>query len=154
MDVAGGCYAVTVTTPTMGVMTWKSAERRAAQVYSVVGSWTAGGFDEMVSSPEDPDVHTSTFAISAGGVEEFHILVNQNTNLVLYPSSNGDAPGESLVCGPDRKGAKKKWRVLGLPGQLMQITLDLHAEDFCSMVACRPWEPAAGWGQEEAVQDG
>lgn len=138
LRIQNGDIKVTVKTETMGERTWFGS---TGKVYYAAGSWGAWRCEEMEEDPSMPDLRRCRFALGPRGREEFQIVVNQNWSLRMYPACHGSRPGESIVCGPDRRGNRKNWEVVGPPGLLMEIVLDLGAEDHCNIVTCGPCVP-------------
>nr|AQS99184.1 type I polyketide synthase [Gambierdiscus polynesiensis] len=133
LRVCDGSLSVSVKTDTMGKWTWVGTTERA---YHVKGSWDPE-VAEMRKVEGPSQIWRHHFMIGETGREEFHILVNQNLNLRIYPAGGG-SPGHDLACGPDRKGSQKLWQVVGPPGAVMEIVLDLGADDQRRVVTCRP----------------
>nr|AQS99308.1 type I polyketide synthase [Gambierdiscus excentricus] len=117
-----------------GSATWQSPENGRDR-YFAVGSWNAWSFSEMET---DGDVHTLRFEIGARGCEEFQLVANKSWQMRLFPPHSRAAPGRSVVCGPAPQGGGQNWMVFGPVGQLMEIRLDLAAEDHCCRLLCEP----------------
>merc|ERR1719221_841583 len=114
----------------MGEVTWQSAAGGSRDMYYVIGSWDHWKLgDVMKNSPTAYDVHNYQFMIGASGTEQFQIVVNQNLDCRMYPAVANSPPGGAIVRGPDDLGMDFTWRVVGPPGQLMEIALDTEAED-------------------------
>jgi hypothetical protein len=141
---------VRIMTASMGELTLQTNLDDPAGVYYVMRAATKWSFARMDAESDDPDVYTFNFDMPASGFEDFQIVLNQNLHMRYYPSSKSAAPESCLVCGPDRKGKDKNWRVSGDPFQWHQIRFDLSGrEDFRSMVSCRPIDEAAYQGSPE-----
>lgn len=132
---------------------WHSLRGRARDIYSVVGPWADSlhSFRWMTPDEEDPDVHRLQFSIGRTGAEEFHVLVNGCRSQALYPSCVNGAPGGSMLCGPSENVENVHWGVAGPPGSMMEIILNLAAEDRCAMLTCRPLVVGA---ETEAIEEG
>jgi len=135
LRVQDGETKVSVETASMGCKTWYGSTR---SIYHLAGSWNNWQPIAMSQEAGVLDVWRASFIAGDDGCEEFQFLVNQNWNLRLHPSCAGSAPGESAACGPERRGKGKNWKVYALPGTVMEVMLDLGAEDYCDMVKCTP----------------
>lgn len=132
-----GNAAVTFANDTLGERTWMQGPPRG--IYHVSGSWNKwDGLGEMESDPASPGVFRYTFVIGERGFEQFQIIANSSWEMRIFPSVANVRPGESSVMGPaGAAGHSKNWKVSGYWGQMMEITLDLDAEDQINMVSCR-----------------
>jgi len=118
--------------------TWRSAPGSARNHYFISGSWADWRPARMEPDSEGSDAHRWIFRIGDRGKEEFHILVNRNANMSLYPANQQATPGEALMCGPGDNLEGFCWEVSGPEGQVTEVWLDFGAEDWCSALTCRP----------------
>merc|ERR1711879_315744 len=103
------------------------------------GSWNDWELSPMECDVATPGVHRFAFSIGESGREQFQFIVDQSWDKRIFPAVPRSRPGESLVNGPaGAAGHGKNWEVTGYFGQVMEITLDLDAEDQLSLVSCQP----------------
>nr|AQS99261.1 type I polyketide synthase [Gambierdiscus excentricus] len=135
LSIKRGAFEVTAATASAGSASWCSGPH-GRNAYCLVGSWNGWACCDMVAST--PLRHTARFTIGRLWREEFHFLVNGCEGLRLYPNTASATPGHGILCGPDSRGSGLNWAVEGPEGQLMEVVLDLDAEDNCRMVSCGP----------------
>jgi len=143
LSTVNGDIAVTVSSETDGTRAWKTAPHR----YFVVGTFTGWVCNEMEADPDNPSIHRCWLTIGDSCAEEFQISLWQNFKKTLYPIYPNSPPGMAIVCGPADNGYGLHWEIGGAPGQMMEIVLDMGAEDKRAVVTCEPYEMA---GQLEA----
>jgi len=150
-----GDFTLQVIGDTMGELTWQSPIGCAGVVYGLVGSfndWSFSKDSEMEPDASSPDLRRCRLKIGRRCREEFQILVNQNWDRRMYPEVAKDPPGVGCVCGPDDKADGRNWEVVGYPGQVVEVVLNLGAEDQRSMVTCWALEDGGRW-DGKAVSD-
>lgn len=139
LQIKDGDITVTSNVGSMGELTWRSAVGGPKDMYYVIGTWDDWKLkDAMKSSPTAYDAHNYQFTIGQSGIEQFQIVVNQNFDFKMYPAVANSPPGNTTVRGPDAVGDGFAWEVVGPPGEIMEITLDIGAEDRRNVVTCRP----------------
>jgi len=120
---------ITVTTAAGGSRrTWQSSRRPPGERYFVVGSWSGWRQEHMAPDADAPEVHRLQFRVGASGRGEFQIVASDRYAMRMYPATAHARPGqEMLCCGENPDGFA--WEVVGPSGQMMEIRLDLGAED-------------------------
>uniref|UniRef100_A0A7S4T8K2 Ketosynthase family 3 (KS3) domain-containing protein n=1 Tax=Alexandrium monilatum TaxID=311494 RepID=A0A7S4T8K2_9DINO len=132
---------------------WQSLSGPVRDVYCVTGPWatSANPWTRMIPDDLEPDVHRLQLPIGRGMREAFHILVNGCRTQALFPANAQGSPGEGLLCGPRENTDDFNWEVVGRYGDVVEVVLNLAAEDRCSMLTCRPVTVEAEEAQEAAA---
>jgi hypothetical protein len=133
LSVKEGEIKVTTASKVIGETTWQSLP----PTYFILGSFTGWYYMMMDEDEEGMGVHRCRFAIGEECREFFQIAAEQDPRRSYYPSYPDCQPGEGLVQGPDAGGAERWFQVNGSPGQEVEVTLDLLAEDKRNIVLVR-----------------
>jgi len=138
LSLAGGELKVSWQCRTQGNLMWQSAPEEERRKYYLTGSFNGWGTMEEMR-PSTDGTYKGTLAVSDDCMEEFQIVVGGNRNQVLHPETPQELPGHGMLCGPEAAGKELSWAVMGPPGQMMEIVLDLHAADRRTRVSSRPY---------------
>merc|ERR1719221_1062499 len=85
LHICQGRFSVKVGTEASGFQQYSSPPGRSSQIFYVSASWNNWGFEQMETDAVDPDLHKHLFKLGRWGEEEFHIVVNRNPHLKIYP---------------------------------------------------------------------
>lgn len=118
--------------------------------YSVVGSFTSGGYHTMHRSEADPNTYEVKVKISVAGKEFFQFLRNQDPKQQIYPSENRPTSQDVPVRGPDEFGREKMWVVTGIGGDL--VTIRLRVEDAHITVSVEKGAISQMWESKEGPE--
>merc|ERR1712217_524946 len=116
---------------------WRTADDVGWEQYYIVGTWTRWSFTPMRRDPKRRHIHKYVVRMGDGGSEEFHIVVEKDWNLQLYPDVEAANQGDAVMCGPDKHGHGKDWRICGIPGSTYEITLDTDEQEKSLSVTWR-----------------
>merc|ERR1712222_28863 len=103
-------------------------EESAGHTYSLTGSFNDWGFIDM-GRGQDGETYQCIFPLVAYE-EEFQIVVDRDSGKTYYPHVRGAEPGFSILYGPDDASMNRTWCVHGLPGEIVEVTLNLRIEDM------------------------
>lgn len=131
--VCEGEISVTTTSKVTGDTTWNSCPPR----YFMIGSFTGWYYIMMDEDPESTSVWRFRFTIGSECREYFQIAFEQDERRTYYPVYPDCPPGDGVVLGPDAGGAQNWWEILGSPGQDVEVSFDLLAEDKRNLVVCK-----------------
>jgi len=105
-------------------------------------------------------LYTCTATLGEDGVEYFQVVADRNPDLLLYPSVPGARLDQGWMCGPDDKGQRMFWAIVGKENQSFKITLDMRpgvdrskAVTWVSIAEPEPLPLTEGSAQE-ATQEG
>jgi len=136
LHVADGVITVTAFSEMKGTSkTWQSDEEEDWKQYYVTGSWNRWGFSQMSVDRREPRVYRYLVELGPSGTEEFHLAVERDWTLQLYPDCESAGLGQGSLCGPDDRGHAMNWRIIGAAGARYQLTLDLNEQDRRHMVS-------------------
>lgn len=135
--VLDGEIRVTIASETHGVKTWQSMEEESWMQYYITGTWNNWGFSPMTRDSDNKHVHRCVLKMSKLGFEEFHMVVEKDWSLQLYPDYERAAQGEAIMCGPDGDGHGLNWMISGSPGCRYEIKLDMVEQDQSLSVTWR-----------------
>nr|AQS99265.1 type I polyketide synthase [Gambierdiscus excentricus] len=134
---------VTVTSAIQGQKTWKSIDNEDWHDFFLLGSWSNWELERMLPERRSSGIYTSRITLGESGVEDFHVVVDRDTEQVLYPHRGKASLGEGAVCGPDNLGGGLYWRIHGRPHRQYEIVLNVLEEDTLRMVWWRELAPLA-----------
>lgn len=124
-----GSFTVSAACDSGAVMTWGSRIDFAltdSQRYYVIGSfdsWSGVKPMQMVDG-----LHKAVITLGEFGEENFQIVLNQDLQKRLHPSSKG------ALMGPDSADGQLSWAIVGEIGSQWEIVLDLGADDRKNIV--------------------
>merc|ERR1719221_322747 len=110
-------------------MTWA---KQPFPAFYLTGTFNGGQFTVMTPEKE-PGVHTGQIALDEQGTASFQIIMNEDRNLTLFPSS------DLVLQGPDAD-ASSAWFIEGGSFAVFKITMNLCEPDPTARVS---WEPVA-----------
>jgi len=130
--IKDGPFTVTIRSPSQMTMQWKSAERRHDY-------YVAGSFNNWTPTCMTPDrvtdgVYRYQALWSDFEAQDFQIVVDNDPSQVMFPASAGASSAGGLLLGPSDGGDGKHWQIVGWPGRVCEIELDLTQEDRRKMV--------------------
>eukprot|EP00811_Abedinium_folium_P036143 NODE_887_length_2715_cov_6.246522.p1 GENE.NODE_887_length_2715_cov_6.246522~~NODE_887_length_2715_cov_6.246522.p1 ORF type:complete len:488 (+),score=118.56 NODE_887_length_2715_cov_6.246522:1084-2547(+) len=131
--LADGSPVLSVRSKSVGERTWFGATEA---IYHVLGTWS-GELQAMEPDRRTPGLYHSRLRVGHRSIARFMIAVNEDLGHVLYPELGDTPPGRSMTLGPNERSEGRSWMVVGFPGQCMDITLNLKAEDRHSMVSVK-----------------
>jgi len=134
LSMINGDIEVKMVSEVEGECVWRNIPHE----YFILGSFNYWGYSAMEADENDPGIYRGWLTIGELCYEEFQISLWQNCQRMLYPIFPNAVPGTALVCGPDEHGYGLHWEVAGAPGQMMEVTLNMNAEDKRSVVTCMP----------------
>jgi len=130
LQVWEGDISLTAVHSSQGSKTFKSLRGHFRRKYFVYAQWTNWGFTAMTPDESgSPGVYRSTMKMPAAGVQSFQIVVDENIHQALYPELAFTDQLVAEVRGPDARGPDLCWALSAPPGSLVEIKLDLLAED-------------------------
>jgi hypothetical protein len=158
LTIADAKVMVTATTESKGMREWKSLEGWERHQYSVVGSFSGAVPCPMNMDLMNPGVFTCNVTIGDdydekvdGFVEYFQVCMDDDADIAFYPEHNMGGSAETIVRGPDGKGADKMFFVRApVPYASLEITLDLTSVDKRRIVTWK-WT-SSGYG--DSIADG
>lgn len=131
----------TVSKKTARTISYESIEGPKRHTYSVSGSFNDWGYEEMVADEKRPGVFTFQVTVGANLQEFVKIVVDEDSELALFPEEGYSAPGTSIARGPGRppKGPDGAyWAVSSLrAGAVFEVIVNRHAVDKRKIVDLR-----------------
>lgn len=91
--------------------------------YSIVASWTAWKFQEMIPSSDESGLWTTSVRIGLSGQEEFQFSRDNDWSQIIHPSCARATAALAPVKGPDNKGTGNNWLLSGRCGEIVTIQL-------------------------------
>nr|AQS99319.1 type I polyketide synthase [Gambierdiscus polynesiensis] len=111
---------------------WASTRRPPHERYFAVGTWSGWRREPLEPDQGAVQVQRIRFRMGQAGRSEFQLVEHGGTR--MYPAAAHARPGQvPLCCGDNAEGLC--WEVVGPPGQMVEIRLDLSAEDAYEMLA-------------------
>mmetsp|Transcript_38686 Transcript_38686/g.111798 ORF Transcript_38686/g.111798 Transcript_38686/m.111798 type:complete len:1194 (-) Transcript_38686:204-3785(-) len=129
LRVCDGDISLSLTAEDGVAKMWRNVETNDWMRYYVVGSWNDWTFGPMKRDVVQPHLHRMSVRIGAQGFEEFHIVIEKDWALQLYPDLEKSQLYEGELCGPDCDGHGFDWLMRGDVGAEYEIILDLHEKD-------------------------
>uniref|UniRef100_A0A7S4SQG5 Ketosynthase family 3 (KS3) domain-containing protein n=1 Tax=Alexandrium monilatum TaxID=311494 RepID=A0A7S4SQG5_9DINO len=130
-----GKASVSIWSQVMGERMWESWDAWAlqnAQTFYLSGSINGGQLTPLIPDVTTAGLHTCQVTLDDEGTASFHIVVDEDSGLLMYPDE------EMALRGPDAD-ASTFWCIQGFGGNVYEIKLDLTERDRTRMVT---WEPA------------
>jgi len=133
LRVISGIITLMVTTSVDGKKVWSSAHQgdSAGHTYSITGSFNDWGMTEMVDMVGscDDETYRCELPFAWSDKQEFQIVVDRDFGRTYYPQMKSAVPGHSILSGPDHSAMGRAWCVYGSPHEILEVKLDLRAED-------------------------
>lgn len=91
--------------------------------YSIVASWSAWKFQEMIPSSDETGLWTTSVRIGMSGEEEFQFARDNDWSQIIHPALPRAALTSTPVKGPGNGGTGKNWLITGRRGEIVTIQL-------------------------------
>lgn len=120
--------------------------------YSIVGSFSAGAFVEMLPVSGDAGSWECSFRIGNSGAEEFQIARDEDWEQLIYPAERRTVKTSVPVRGPDDMGSGKKWIVAGTEGDKVRVRFQI-VDARITLTVCsdvkghKVWHSVEGWSR-------
>mmetsp|Transcript_141894 Transcript_141894/g.441134 ORF Transcript_141894/g.441134 Transcript_141894/m.441134 type:complete len:1193 (-) Transcript_141894:145-3723(-) len=134
-QINDGLAKVTLKSPIQGSKSWTSEDRDDWHEFALLRPKRDWDLERLHPVDGASGQHRCSIMIGDKGIEDFQLVVDRDMGQVLYPHRGGAGLGEGAICGPDAEGAGLHWRIIGRPGHLYEILLDLNQEDALQMVS-------------------
>nr|AQS99313.1 type I polyketide synthase [Gambierdiscus polynesiensis] len=138
LRVVDARITVTLISDTKGTKVWQSEPGWNRREYFLAGDFNGWLCTPMTFDPVRLGVFRAigfvgdTYdATQAGYLAEFQIVIDEDFERAYYPDLDGASSGETIVRGPDGKGAGKRFlvRTSSMPGRPFEVALDLTSTD-------------------------
>ncbi|CAJ1458008.1 unnamed protein product [Effrenium voratum] len=115
--------------------------------YMLLGSFTAGHMQPM---NHVEGVWRSNFRLGVTGEEEFQISRDGDLNQLIYPAQSGAVKTTVPARGPDSLGREKFWMIRGMPGEKIEVLLEVVEGHVRVTVSSevrgdKTWDSEDGW---------